>query len=309
MFVESDFKIIYGPFFPYKGDVLYNKEIIYSIVEESARVCYKSTFNNLNLNFINSLLKSKHTSVLEHAPIYELKTNDSYNLRELIEKKYSNIYISLLKYELSNSSKPETIISFILDTKVSLFSNWNNITGIIPFLEQYMSVYFIIDRAIANELVRHRKMSFSQESTRYCNYTKDKFGGITFIIPSGIQEKKQFKEYCNLCEAKYVSLIDQGYKPEDARSVLPLCTKTELIMTGKIKDWIWVFMNRAFDVVGRAHPDMKYIMRKLTDYIIPIWIKNFSKKDIEKFFINDQILNKGITEKDIKNKIFEIYGI
>ena len=117
-----------------------------------------------------------------------------------------------------------------------------------------------------------RVFSFAQESTRYCNYSKDKFGNeLTFIKPSGIEKYTSFNKhdgvdnYLKLCEDLYMSLLDQGWKPQDARAVLPNCLKTEVVMTGFLSDWEHFFDLRC---APNAHPDMKYLADKLKEEFI-----------------------------------------
>lgn len=133
-----------------------------------------------------------------------------------------------------------------------------------------VTVGFVVDRGISHELVRHRPASFAQESTRYCNYGKDKFGGqITFIIPEffkyGSIEWKVWKETMEQCEANYLALINMGVTPEKARGVLPNSLKTEVIMTAPCGEWKHFFALRACNVTGKAHPQMLEVAQPLLD--------------------------------------------
>lgn len=124
-----------------------------------------------------------------------------------------------------------------------------------------VTVRIICDRGISHELVRHRLSSFSQESTRYCNYSMDKFGSeITFIEPCFFEKgSKEFLEWewlCQKCEDTYFSLIDKGRTPQEARSVLPNSLKTELIMTCNLREWRHFFKLRALGLQGKPHPQM-----------------------------------------------------
>lgn len=125
--------------------------------------------------------------------------------------------------------------------------------------ERRTTVRFVCDRSITHELVRHRTFSFLQESTRYCNYSnKDKFGNeVTFIIPcweqlpEGHMNSNEFYIYeqrygvatrvflttLYWSESNYFDLLNEGWKPQQARIVLPNALKTELIMTGFVSDW------------------------------------------------------------------------
>lgn len=129
-----------------------------------------------------------------------------------------------------------------------------------------LSVKFIVNRAIANEIVRHRLFSFAQESTRYVNYSKDKFGNeIKVIEPEGLLPSNSsvyqfWYDSCKNAEDAYMALLYENVKPEIARDVLPLSTATEIVVTGNIREWRHFFRLRC-DV--RAHPQMVSISRKL----------------------------------------------
>ena len=133
-----------------------------------------------------------------------------------------------------------------------------------------MSVKFIVDRAIANELVRHRLASYCQESTRYCNYSKDKFyNELKVIEPEGLLPRNS-TDYniwwmtCKNAEEVYMTMISNGVKPEIARSVLPLSTATEIIMTSNIREWRNVLKLRSSHNM-RAHPQMRSICDRLLE--------------------------------------------
>lgn len=121
------------------------------------------------------------------------------------------------------------------------------------------TVRFIVDRGVSHEFVRHRVMSFSQESTRYCNYAKDKFGHeIAVIEPlylvQGTDAYGAWRTACEEAERQYFAMLDLGCLPEEARAVLPTSTRTELIMTGTLGQWDHFFDLRARQVTGKAHP-------------------------------------------------------
>ena len=125
-------------------------------------------------------------------------------------------------------------------------------------------IKFICDRGVSHELVRHRLASFAQESTRYANYSKDKFGNeITFIKPlffeEGTDEYNSWKSLCQASEKTYMELINKGRSPQEARSVLPNSVKTEVIMTANYREWRHFFKLRAARETGPAHPQMEEI--------------------------------------------------
>ena len=131
-----------------------------------------------------------------------------------------------------------------------------------------ITVRFVTDRAIANELVRHRIAAYSQESTRYCNY-KDK---IEFIYPWNVSDKQLqlIMEACACAATTYQALIADGAPPEVARDVLPLCTKTELIATYNLREWRHVLRLRTDKA---AHPKMRELMQTLLQFfqgLVPI---------------------------------------
>lgn len=114
------------------------------------------------------------------------------------------------------------------------------------------SVRFTVSRAIANEIVRHRLASYSQESTRYCNYN----GGIQVIIPKAVENDETYKSFCLQSETQYTKMLAEGCRPETARGVLPLDLKTELIMTANLREWRHFFKMRA---EKHAHPELRRV--------------------------------------------------
>lgn len=148
---------------------------------------------------------------------------------------------------------------------------------------QSFTVKFICDRGVSHEIVRHRLASFSQESTRYCNYSNDKFGNeLTFIIPEWIttdqldlvmhlneynymrtlESTKAWYLIMHESENKYNLLIKAGWKPEQARSVLPNSLKTEIVVTANIREWRTIFKQRTSK---SAHSQMRELICPLLD--------------------------------------------
>lgn len=124
-----------------------------------------------------------------------------------------------------------------------------------------VTVKFVVDRGISHELVRHRLASFAQESTRYCNYSKDDFGSeITFIIPDYLEYKSEgwntWKQSMKQAEDTYFKLLDIGLTPQEARAVLPNSLKTEVVMTANLREWRHFFKLRALGTTGKPHPQM-----------------------------------------------------
>lgn len=118
---------------------------------------------------------------------------------------------------------------------------------------------FITDRGVANEIVRHRIGSYAQESTRYCNYSKDKFDNQITVIDHGYAGDKRVNWANNCLEAEkaYFAMIRSGATPEEARDVLPLCLKTEIVCTWNLREWHEVLRLRT---AKDAHPAIRALM-------------------------------------------------
>lgn len=148
---------------------------------------------------------------------------------------------------------------------------------------QSLSVLFVCDRGVSHEIVRHRLASFSQESTRYCNYSKDQFDNqLTFIIPPWISDEQielvqrlnehnyfQIDETTKLwyhsvvgSGQAYLQLLKQGWQAQEARSVLPNSLKTEIVVTANMREWRTIFKQRTS---ATAHPQMTELMKPLLD--------------------------------------------
>lgn len=128
-----------------------------------------------------------------------------------------------------------------------------------------MRVKFTVDRGFSHELVRHRLASFTQSSTRYCNYSQDKFGNeITVICPCFLDNSSgAFNTWSRAmvdCENAYFMMLNQGCTPQEARTVLPNSLKTEVIMTTNLRELRHVLNLRAAGVTGKPHPQMLEVM-------------------------------------------------
>lgn len=129
-------------------------------------------------------------------------------------------------------------------------------------IEHYnITVKFTTDRGITHEIVRHRIASYAQESTRYCNYSKDKFSNeITVIRPADIKEgtpaDADWTAAMESAEKFYFALLADGCRPQTARSVLPTCTKTEIMVTMNLREWRHFIRLRGSEA---AHPDIRLL--------------------------------------------------
>lgn len=143
---------------------------------------------------------------------------------------------------------------------------------------------FICDRGVTHEMVRHRIASFSQESTRYCNYSQDKFGNeLTFIKPCFWDENdesyKLWLESMQFIEEKYNAMIAAGAKPEEARSILPNSLKTEIVVTMNLREWRHYFKLRT---AKAAHPQIREVSIPLLMELkekLPVFFEDIQVED------------------------------
>ncbi len=148
----------------------------------------------------------------------------------------------------------------ITDTSATTFVTSIIKRGHEAVLEHYdITVKFICDRGVSHELVRHRLASYCQESTRYCNYSKDGFGGeITVIWPYFLSKGSTAMQHwvwaCRQAEDAYFNMLNFGCTPQEARSVLPNSLKTEVVMTANLREWRHFFKLRT---APAAHPQMR----------------------------------------------------
>lgn len=137
-----------------------------------------------------------------------------------------------------------------------------------PFEHSILSVIFITNRGVSHELVRHRLVSPNQESTRYCNYSKDKFEhSVRFIKDTSIPESEigAWLNDCELCEERYFGRLDKGYTPDRARGVLNNDVKTEIKITANYREWRHIFKLRCDN--KHAHYQMVELMKPLFDEV------------------------------------------
>lgn len=269
---------------------------LYKHIEICGRTAYKSEdkiTENSAEGFVDRMIKSKHGAVLEHGTVYliipERIQNSSKEYQLLINNPYTKAIIHDRDCYITTNYR--VIIE-------------NNITHMMvytseptEFHEKRYTIKFTTDRGVSHELVRHRKFSFVQESQRYCNYSKDKFGGeITFVKPSFITvdelpshidrntSSEVFKAFIlkvalDSSENDYFDLIKEGCTPQEARAILPNATKTEILMTGFASDWRFFFDLRYYGETGKPHPDMELLAGKAREEFIKagIWEDIISK--------------------------------
>lgn len=272
-------------------------EGLYKQVELAGRTCYKSEdkiTEDSAKEFVDRMIKSGHGAMLEHGTVYLALDMTS---RELYFKYCTNKYS---KADSIGRAADYSWKGFVTtNLRVLVENDWLSDLAYLceptEHHEKRISVKFVCDRGVSHEFVRHRVFSFAQESTRYCNYSKDKFNNeITYIIPcwcdniipesvNGWDNVLTNRESCNLSEKillqnlqtnenTYNFLIEQGWKPQQARAILPNALKTELVMTGFVSDWKHFFKLRD---AGSAHPQARELAQPLHEEFIK---RNFIKE-------------------------------
>jgi len=150
---------------------------------------------------------------------------------------------------------------------------------------EHVSLTFkiICDRGVTHEIVRHRLASYSQSSTRYCNYASDKFGNeLTFIKPCFWDEDDEnyllWKQTMEVVEKNYLALIKNGAQPQQARSILPNSLQTEIFMTANLREWRHFLKLRTSK---RAHPQMREVALKIYKILVDNLPVIFSDIEVE----------------------------
>ena len=275
-------------------------EGVYKMIEIAGRTCYKSE-NNITEDsakaFVDRMIKSGHGAMLEHGTVYltipisEWHTDDEYFNSYPI-----NPYSKVVDYKVDWENRTGNIY-ITTNYRVLVENGWLDDLEFLceptEYHEKRITVRFICDRGVSHEFVRHRVFSFAQESTRYCNYSKNKFSNeITYICPCWLDYDKvqELTEIANrdnkevyrmghdeslsmeergLCsfvydmsnhEHGYLFQISAGWLPQQARAVLPNSLKTELVMTGFIDDWKHFFFLRD---AAPAHPQARELAEPL----------------------------------------------
>lgn len=272
-------------------------EGVYKQIERVGRVCYKSE-NKITEGsakpFVDRMIKSGHGAMLEHGTVY-LKLETVKSAIHPLDKYYHNKYSKVCTEE--GLTKQTKIVFVTTNLRVLIENSWMSDLQYLceptEFHEKRITVHFVCDRGVSHEFVRHRVMSFAQESTRYCNYSKDKFDNqVTFVIPNWCNsliegsEQKYFTFEINRDEIvfmdalqnaqnSYLSLLKLGWKPQEARAVLPNSLKTELVVTGFTSDWNHFFDLRARGTTGAPHPQAKELAEPLMrEFVTRKYINN-----------------------------------
>ena len=290
---------------------------IYDIIEDAGKTSYKSDVfgGEIAKQFVEFRQKDKHYAVLEFGTVYlKIRCTDG----NLIEKEEIVRWYKSNKYSVVNKSielEPVAGITFYvpvyyITTNYRVLVENGRLNDLkylcsepTPMHEKRYCVRFILDRFTGEEFLRHRVFSFCRESTRYCNYSKDKFNNsITFIIPSWIPKPELFEgenvvniegawtsdkriiriendskidewlHAIQYVERAYLRLVSENENPawqaQQARTILPCAIKSPLAMCGFAHDWIHFFHLRALGTTGAPHPQAKELAEPLMQEFI-----------------------------------------
>ena len=305
----------------------YSLEDIYKKIEFCGRTCYKSEdkiTDTSSTDFVNRMIKSGHGAMLEHGTIY-LKCDDMgpdeyghVNCIIPLKGNYSkNPYskVNFVNWEQEPKKKkkefckviPRTTLYITTNFRVIIENGWEEDLKYIceptVFHEKRYTIKLTTDIGVTREGNRHRKNSIAEESTRYCNYTKEKFGGeikvakhawftdedVDFLTSEDRDPIKDLENYFRIVleeirtektlmhpidywyfsmlvsNYNYNKLIETGWVAQQARTVLTLSTKSDIVYTAFASDWKHFFNLRLYGTTGKPHPDMLALAEKMKD--------------------------------------------
>lgn len=264
---------------------LLKEDNFYSHVANCARVCYASN-NNSNINdeqfCKNVLIANNHLSMFRHATIYckydkndwNKYTVDIFHLAQNINVVYlGDLYIimngqSYLEFKRNNIAETLKIDSHIIKDLPNELNEYKRFTFKV-----------ITQISTSRELNRVSPNNIAERSTRYCNYSKDKFGNQICICKPyyydnlEIADQLAFINRMSEYEGNYLNRISRGWKPEDAREFLPLCTATEVVYTYNVREWRRIIDLRYYGTTGKPHPNTKIIAGMIRDQLIYLGYK------------------------------------
>ena len=263
-------------------------------IELAGRTCYKSEDKITDTSceeFVSRMVNSGHGAMLEHGTVY-LRIPEEDKAAEHYLGKY-DFYggSTLVKSDTSDKWWLAVTTNYRVIVEHKWFDDLLYLCEPTKYHENRITVKFILPISISREFVRHRTFSFAEQSTRYCNYSKDKFGNeLTFIKPYWVTDpvlEIYFEGYCKIFETAYLDLTGGTYnrwlqestekekdieyykkyilKAQEVREFLPLCTKTELVMTGFVSDWKHFFKLRCHST---AHPQARELAIPLKEEFI-----------------------------------------
>lgn len=272
-------------------------EGVYKVIEKAARTCYKSeakcdgTVEGAKA-FVERMIKSHHTAMLESCSVY-LKCYRNFKYEKntgMVECPSDLEFYATNKYSKFNLDEDYNYVTtnlrvLVENNRLDDLNYWSEPTDM---HEKRYTFRLVTDRAIANEIVRHRSFSFAQESTRFVDYSNEKYGtDIAYIMPdwfpnATLQQQEAFMQMMKDTEDLYFALrgkwderkpdkrFKTGFKdnpltPQQARAVFPLCLKTELCITGYVTDWRFFLDLRLFGKTGKPHPQIVELSEKIVE--------------------------------------------
>lgn len=247
---------------------------IYKQIELAGRTCYKSEdkiTEDSAKEFVDRMIKSGHGAMLEHGTVYliipyKASYKNSYN------EEWIHLYMLYSNNSYSRCNPNNDWNEFYVTTNFRVLVENDRLEDLqyicepTKYHEKRYTVKFVCPISISREFNRHRVNSIAEQSTRYCNYSKNKFDNqITFIEPYWYESadsytKNEFDRGLQYAEDYYLFMVDKGMKPQEARELLPLCTATELVHTAFTSDWEHFFKLR--DAIA-AHPQARELAEPL----------------------------------------------
>lgn len=264
---------------------LLKEDNFYSHVANCARVCYASN-NNSNVSdeqfCKNVLIANNHLSMFRHSTIYckydrndwNRYTVDTFHLAQNINViDLGDLYVimngqSYLEFKRNNVAENLKIDSHIIKDLPNELNEYKRFTFKV-----------ITQISTSRELNRVSPNNIAERSTRYCNYSKDKFGNQICICKPyyydnlEIADQLAFINRMSEYEDNYLNRISRGWKPEDAREFLPLCTATEVVYTYNVREWRHIIDLRYYGITGKSHPNAKIIVGMIRDQLIYLGYK------------------------------------
>ena len=257
-------------------------EGVYKQIEKVSRVCYKSEdkiTEDSAKPFVDRMIKFGHGAMLEHGTVY-LQYETVKSAINPLTKYHLNKYS---KVKAKEGATEETMKLFVTtNLRVLVENDWLDDLQYIceptEYHERRVTVHFTADAGVMREFFRHRVFSMAQESTRYCNYLRDKFSNsITVVYPSWLKEEEEleFEEDMRVIEELYFKWLNKGWTAQQARVFLPLGVKAEAVMTGFTSDFKHFFDLRARGTTGAPHPQAKELAEPLMkEFIVRKYINN-----------------------------------
>ena len=264
---------------------LLKEDNFYSHVANCARVCYASN-NNSNISdeqfCKNVLIANNHLSMFRHATIYckynkndwNRYTVDTFHLAQNINViDIGDLYVIMNGQSYSEFKRNNVAENLKIDSHI--------IKDLPNELKEYKRFTFkvITQISTSRELNRVSPNNIAERSTRYCNYSKDKFDNQICICKPyyydnlEIADQLAFINRMSEYEGNYLNRISRGWKPEDAREFLPLCTATEVVYTYNVREWRRIIDLRYYGITGKPHPNAKIIAGMIRDQLIYLGYK------------------------------------